>query len=357
MRILSKKIKFKQQEEKRLSLETEQELLKLRKDNVYLRKKISLLESENYKLKDGLVNIQKNLADSVGSSGLALSNLENIDSSFKGLKNESEEVLRNIKELQLSVTETEEFALDINKGASSIVGAINGIAEIAFQSKLLSFNASVEAARAGEHGKGFTVVAEEVQRLSQSTTELLETIKLKTKGFELISEKLKISAENSKRETDIIDNLIHTFDDVMKKTIDSNSSAISGISSTNDEIFMSLAKLDHVIWKVNTYLSVIEGNPAFKFVDHHNCRLGKWYYQGEGKKNFSNLHSYQLMEKHHELVHSGTKRMFDFLADMRENIDKIIEGSSEMEIASEEVFAYLDRILEEKKSSIKNKAA
>jgi len=41
------------------------------------------------------------------------------------------------------------------------------INEIAFQTKLLSFNASVEAARAGEHGKGFAVVAQEVGNLAQ----------------------------------------------------------------------------------------------------------------------------------------------------------------------------------------------
>jgi methyl-accepting chemotaxis protein len=44
-----------------------------------------------------------------------------------------------------------------------IVGLIDGIA---FQTHLLSLNASVEAARAGEAGKGFAVVAHEVRQLS-----------------------------------------------------------------------------------------------------------------------------------------------------------------------------------------------
>ena len=50
-----------------------------------------------------------------------------------------------------------------------IAGKTNVINEIAFQTKLLSFNASVEAARAGEHGRGFAIVAEQIGNLAQTS--------------------------------------------------------------------------------------------------------------------------------------------------------------------------------------------
>jgi hypothetical protein len=95
---------------------------------------------------------------------------------------------------------------------------------------------------------------------------------------------------------------------------------------------------------------VNKGEPVFQFVDHRNCRLGKWYYEGEGKQFFATSNHYAALERPHAIVHEGTKGVFNLLQQSERDYPSLLEALRLMEESSHQVFTNLDRIQQERKS-------
>ncbi|XJZ28659.1 methyl-accepting chemotaxis protein [Bacillota bacterium Lsc_1132] len=93
---------------------------------------------------------------------------------------------------------TNEFT-ELSKYIEKIVETIN---HIATQTNLLALNATIEAARAGEYGRGFTVVAEEIRKLSEQTTIATHEISNTLEKIESSSQQVQKAIQDSSKEVE-----------------------------------------------------------------------------------------------------------------------------------------------------------
>jgi methyl-accepting chemotaxis protein len=126
-----------------------------------------------------------------------------------------------------------------SKRVSDIMDAV---ADIAFQTNILALNAAVEAARAGDHGQGFSVVASEVQSLSQRSADAVKQIRA------LIDES-RARVEDGKRHvastSDLIANVLNNIREV-SNLIAEIATASKEQSTGVEQINRALVQLDRM---------------------------------------------------------------------------------------------------------------
>jgi methyl-accepting chemotaxis protein len=330
--------------------EKDRELARLQADTGREAQLDHLMGFENEHMKSGLSDIQTNLAEAVSAAKQTLNCVTNISTDFANLSGELQTITQNLDNLSSLSNQSGESVNNMSIRAneiSSILALIKGIAE---QTNLLALNAAIEAARAGEYGRGFAVVADEVRGLADKTqsaiSETNEVIQAMQDNVNMVA----TTSSQLNEQVNRITEAVYGFQQDLQGMNRHVEESFGDISQMTDSVFMSLAKLDHVIWKVNTYLSVNKGEPVFQFVDHRNCRLGKWYYEGEGKQFFATSNHYAALERPHAIVHEGTKGVFNLLQQSERDYPSLLEALRLMEESSHQVFTNLDRIQQERKS-------
>ena len=139
------------------------------------------------------------------------------------------------------------------------------------------------------------------------------------------------------------------IDQVTHQVIDHADRMKQVINSSATRSFLSTVKLDHVVWKMDLYQRIAAGNLSQSLTDHHECRLGQWYYRGQGADLYSHLPAYRQLENVHRQVHECGLQARD--AALKGDNDRLHRLLLDMEQASVQVAQQLDRLEREIGSS------
>ncbi|MDK9719992.1 MAG: methyl-accepting chemotaxis protein [Rhodospirillales bacterium] len=305
-----------------------------------------------------------------------------------------------MKRIAQALRQSEVRFAGLQAESKKMADLLSSVDAIACQTRMLALNAMIEAARAGSSGSGFQIVASEVRRLADQTTQatiaIRDSVAAVNKEMRSITEALGLThamvAEGAagldearmgmhevghgiasvvqsvaeitqaigqqSQATSQVAALGNIHAEKSERSLYAVHATISSMNRTTQVLkdrldhianmdlpgaMLWLAKSDHVFWKRHVSQIVAGLIPADEAVnkDHHQCRFGLWYDSVNDAEMSAHPAFRQIVQPHAD-VHWHGRAAVSAMKDGNEA--KAIEELRDMEEASSRLMAFLDEL-------------
>jgi Methyl-accepting chemotaxis protein len=223
-----------------------------------------------------LVALKKNIERQAVSVDQSSSAIEEMIANTASVSDTLSRNAGNVKELALASDSGRSDLAEVSDRIRSVARESEGLLEIseviqsiASQTNLLAMNAAIEAAHAGDAGKGFSVVADEIRKLAESSGEQSKTI----------TDSLKRIRDAMDRITQATDSVLGQFESIdakiriVSEREDEIRNSISEQNSGGREILVAVGELKDITGKVQSEFE--EMMTGSRGVIEHSVKLNR----------------------------------------------------------------------------------
>ena len=188
----------------------------------------------------GITQASAAIEQMIGNISAVSNSIKIMAQSFKVLDsnvNDGNQKLENVGNKVLQMATQSKMLLEAN----------NMIAQVASQTNLLAMNAAIEAAHAGEAGRGFSVVADEIRKLAETSSAQSKNINAELKEITVSIQNIVSLSNEARNSYDSIVTQLNSTDSIMEQI----NNAMAEQSAASTQILEALADMKDQSASVN----------------------------------------------------------------------------------------------------------